>query len=109
MKPVRFLLIALAVLLLSISASFGYFVYSIVEMESLPPVQTPLASQIYDQNDNLLALRYIENRVEVPLEQVADTVVKATIAVEDRRFFQHMGFDLSGLGRAFLKISARAR
>ncbi|HOB86494.1 MAG TPA: PBP1A family penicillin-binding protein [Bacillota bacterium] len=103
MKPVRFLLIALAVLLLSISASFGYFVYSIVEMESLPPVQTPLASQIYDQNDNLLALRYIENRVEVPLEQVADTVVKATIAVEDRRFFQHMGFDLSGLGRAFFK------
>ncbi len=98
----RCLLILIFVLLLSMSGSFGYLVYTIVEMQELPPVENALTTRIYDQNDNLITMRYVENRIEVPLDQISTDLVKATIAVEDKRFYQHLGFDLAGVGRALL-------
>src|SRR5215813_11893661 len=41
-------------------------------------------------------------RVYVPLAQVPETVRKAFIAAEDKRFFQHRGIDERGLVRAFI-------
>ena len=102
MSFLRYCLIVLIVLLLSLSGSFGYLVYTIVEMETPLPSQNALTSRIYDQSDNLITVRYVENRIEVPLDQVSKQLIDATIAVEDRRYFQHLGFDWSGLGRALL-------
>jgi penicillin-binding protein 2D len=99
---IRCLLILTIVLLLSLSGSFGYLVYTIVELQELPPVTNALATRIYDQDDNLITLRYVENRIEVPLEQISDHLIKATVAVEDKHYYQHLGFDLSGVGRAIL-------
>jgi penicillin-binding protein 1A len=36
----------------------------------------------------------------VPLEEIPDTLIKATMATEDRRFFEHFGIDIIGTGRA---------
>lgn len=38
----------------------------------------------------------------IPLDEVPDHLVKATLATEDRRFFEHFGIDLTGTLRAFL-------
>lgn len=94
-----FLIIAI-LFMLSISGSFGYLVYTIGEMEHLPEPSPPLTTRIYDCRDELLAVRYEENRVEVPLEQVSEYLINATLAVEDRRFYRHHGFDPAGLARA---------
>jgi penicillin-binding protein 2D len=102
MSFLRFLLILLIVFLLSLSGSFGYLVYTIAEMEGMPPPQVSLTTRIYDANDNVIALRFEENRMAVPLEYISRALVEATIAVEDRRFEQHLGFDLTGMGRALL-------
>jgi 1A family penicillin-binding protein len=98
----RCFLIVIIVLLLSVSGSFGYLVYTIGEMEQLPEPSPPLTTRIYDCRDELMAVRYEENRVEVPLEQVSEHLIKATLAVEDRRFYRHHGFDPAGLTRALL-------
>ena len=41
-----------------------------------------------------------ENRYVVPLNQIAPSLVQATIAVEDRKFYDHYGFDLKRLAMA---------
>jgi 1A family penicillin-binding protein len=43
-----------------------------------------------------------ENRTIVPLSTVPKHVVFATIAIEDKNFYQHFGFSLSGITRAFI-------
>ena len=98
----RFILIILIAFLLSLSGSFGYLVYTLTEMEELQPAPFSLTTRIYDENDNLIAIRYLENRIEVPLEEISEHVIKATVAVEDHRYYHHTGFDLAGFGRALI-------
>lgn len=38
----------------------------------------------------------------VPLAEIPDHLIKATLATEDRRFFEHRGFDVFGTFRAFV-------
>ena len=77
--------------------------------EDLPPVeqltQRPLAatSSIVDRNGKLLYSMYDdENRTIVPLDQISTYLIQATIAIEDQTFFQHQGFSLKGIARAFM-------
>ncbi len=43
-----------------------------------------------------------EERREMTLDEIPTALVRAVVAVEDRRFFDHAGVDLRGLGRALL-------
>src|SRR5690606_7797482 len=36
----------------------------------------------------------------VPLSQIAPSLINATLAIEDHRFYNHSGIDLQGLARA---------
>jgi len=61
----------------------------------------PQQSNIYDRTGkHLLATFYSQNRVVVPLEQISPWVQKATVAVEDKRFWDHNGVDGQGIVRA---------
>jgi penicillin-binding protein 2A len=58
---------------------------------------------IYDK-DGDLATKVDTNRAEgVDVVNLPDYVPNAVIAIEDRRFMEHKGFDLIGMARAFLK------
>jgi penicillin-binding protein 1A len=46
--------------------------------------------------DNL----YQENRVEVPLSEISPYKQQAIVAIEDERFYQHLGIDPIGVARA---------
>lgn len=46
--------------------------------------------------------RGIRSDDSVALEQIPDTLVKATLATEDRRFYEHFGIDVFGTLRAVL-------
>jgi len=74
--------------------------------DSLPGdfTQTPLSqqSQILAADGSLIATPYDENRVIVPLAQIAPVMRQAQIAIEDSRFYQHAGLDLQGVGRAVI-------
>ena len=43
-----------------------------------------------------------ENRIIVPLDQVAPIMQKAQVAIEDSRFYEHGGVDLRGVVRALV-------
>ena len=65
---------------------------------------TPLSQQsrILASDGTLIATPYDENRIIVPLAQIAPVMRQAQIAIEDSRFYQHGGIDPLGVSRAFI-------
>ncbi|MEA2056627.1 MAG: PBP1A family penicillin-binding protein [Patescibacteria group bacterium] len=60
-----------------------------------------VSSQIFDRNHELLYEIYAdENRVPIDLEDLPKYIVQATIAIEDKNFYKHLGIDLQGIIRA---------
>jgi penicillin-binding protein 1A len=55
-----------------------------------------------DVNGNEIGKRGILHNDAVPLDQIPDVLIKATLATEDRRFFEHYGIDVLGTMRALL-------
>lgn len=56
-----------------------------------------------DAGGNELGQRGILHNDAVPLEEIPDAVIKATLATEDRRFFEHFGVDILGTARALME------
>jgi penicillin-binding protein 1A len=70
-------------------------------LSSLRPVTIGQNSFVYAADGTLLGSIPAEhNRQPVPLSQISPWMAKATIAVEDRRFYQHGGVDYEGIIRA---------
>ena len=73
---------------------------------SLPPVdlhrERPLAlrTTILAADGTKLARLFKQNRSLVPLERVPRSLISAVLAAEDRRFFDHPGYDLGSIARA---------
>src|SRR5436190_11267787 len=65
--------------------------------------QMESASVILDRNDKIFGQIYVENRETIPYEQLPRDLINAVVAVEDNKFYQHGGYDLSGIVRAALK------
>ena len=61
----------------------------------------PASSHIYDTNGNEIAnIHADENREPVKIAQVPKDLQNAFVAVEDNRFYDHMGVDPRGIARA---------
>lgn len=59
------------------------------------------ATKILDRNGKSLYEIYIDRKSEpVPLKQVPDDVINATLAIEDAAFYSHPGFDVRSIVRA---------
>lgn len=60
------------------------------------------AVKFLDANGNELGKRGILHNDAVPLNEIPDYLIKATLATEDRRFFEHYGVDVPGTFRALV-------
>ena len=69
--------------------------------------QSDFAVTFLDRYGNVIGKRGILQDDTVELEDLPDNLVKAVIATEDRRFFQHFGIDVMGTFRALVE-NARA-
>jgi penicillin-binding protein 1A len=92
--------LAVAVLVALGVASIA-FAYAAISLPETP--EQAQTTVVLDADGNLLAELYDEeNRVDVPLEEVAPVVVDAVLAAEDRHFYGHRGLNPFSVGRAFL-------
>jgi penicillin-binding protein 1C len=63
----------------------------------------PVSTRIYDRSGTLLYQIYVdENRTMVGLSDLPKFLKDATIAIEDKNFYHHLGFDPTGIIRASL-------
>ncbi|MDN4161388.1 transglycosylase domain-containing protein [Nocardioides abyssi] len=63
-------------------------------------------TQVLDEEGEVVATLYDQNRVNVQLTDVSRMMVKAIVAIEDYRFYQHGALDLKGTLRAFITNQA---
>src|SRR5918999_552337 len=74
------------------------------DLASLKPVSIGQNSFVYAADGSLLgAIPAERNRQPVTLEQASPWVREATVAIEDRRFYEHEGLDYEGILRAAIK------
>ena len=62
--------------------------------------QDDYAVTFLDRYGNEIGQRGVIQRDSVPVDEMPDHLVKAVLATEDRRFFEHFGIDFLGLVRA---------
>ncbi|MEB5974067.1 peptidoglycan glycosyltransferase/peptidoglycan DD-transpeptidase MrcA [Pantoea dispersa] len=104
MKFVKYLLI-LAVCCILLGAGTVYGLYKYIEPQ-LPDVntlkdvrlQTPM--QVYSADGELIAQYGEKRRIPLTLQQMPPELIKAFIATEDSRFYEHHGVDPVGIFRA---------
>ena len=64
--------------------------------------KSDLAVSFLDRYGNPIGNRGIKHNDSIPLEDFPDNLIKATLATEDRRFYEHFGIDIAGTGRALV-------
>ena len=68
------------------------------------------STKIYDRNGQLLYDIYSnQQRTPVEISQVPDFLKQATIAIEDKNFYNHQGFDAFGILRGLSRQITRGR
>lgn len=95
--------VGLLAILLAIVASW-FLTRGLPSPRQLSTRLVPQTTKIYDRSGKLLFNIYTDqNRTIVPLSEIPDSLKKATIAIEDKDFYKHKGFDIYGIGRAATK------
>ena len=64
--------------------------------------KSELAVTFLDRYGNEVGSRGIKHNDSVPLEEMPDHLIKAVLATEDRRFYEHFGIDFYGTFRALM-------
>ena len=104
----RRLLLVLAVaaplvVLAATAAGGAVYFSSSCDLSALRPVRQADSSLVYGANGGLIGvLPAVENRTAVGRDAISPWMPKATVAIEDRRFYQHGGVDPEGILRALV-------
>lgn len=84
------------------------FVTTLPDINALANYQPSQSIRIYDRFDKLAAVVPVDqDRVAVPLSEIAPDMKNAMLASEDHKFYKHDGVNLISIGRAaFVNLAA---
>ena len=104
MKFVKYLFIlAVCCILLGAGSIYGLYKYiepQLPDVATLKDVRLQTPMQIYSADNQLIAQFGEKRRIPLTLQQIPPVMVKAFIATEDSRFYEHHGVDPIGIFRA---------
>ncbi|HET7615594.1 MAG TPA: transglycosylase domain-containing protein, partial [Bacillales bacterium] len=83
--------------------AIGLYVYA--KVAGPPPLQVPQTTVFYADNGKEIGQSEHggQNRYWVSLDEISKPAVRATIAIEDKRFYDHFGFDFRRIGASALQ------
>jgi penicillin-binding protein 1A len=93
------------------ASSFLYYVLlkELPSVAALKDYRPSIATRVYDDQNELIDEFFLEDRKIIRYDNLPTVVVQAFVAAEDARFFQHRGFDMQSISRAFFKNLAAGR
>ncbi len=104
---------ALGLMVMVLIIIVGWLIWWLRDMPSprkLAKDDFPVSSIIYDRNGIILYEIYSDKRRDpIPLKEVPKSLVDATLAIEDAKFYQHWGFDLKGMARGLYRTLVKKR
>jgi len=90
--------------LLALSAAYLYLAPRLPAIESLKEIHLQVPLRVYTRDGRLVANFGEKRRVPVKMAEVPETMIRAVLASEDERFYEHPGVDWQGLTRAVLYL-----
>jgi penicillin-binding protein 1A len=103
-KLLRRLLLGLAAMIVlglaAVTAAYFYIAPRLPSVEVLRDVRFQVPLQVYTKSGQLVAEYGTKKRLPLKYEEIPDLMIKAVLAAEDDRFFEHPGVDYQGLLRA---------
>jgi penicillin-binding protein 1A len=108
----RFIKVGLIVLLLPtlLGVTLAYSLVNYLEIPDVKQLSTHgprSATRLYADDNTLFAELFVEKRIPIPLKDMPAHLRNAFIAIEDIRFYQHSGYDIRGIARAFYRNMVR--
>ncbi|MBI5408377.1 MAG: PBP1A family penicillin-binding protein [Nitrospirae bacterium] len=105
MKRILFKAIIFFVVLLAGIAAGGYLalIKDIPKIEEIKGYIPANGTKVYADDDSLVGEFKIEKGIFVPIRKIPENLIRAVVAVEDSRFWQHKGVDYIAIVRAVLK------
>lgn len=98
-----FLLSAATAIFLFLYSVYAGFWGKLPAYDELRNIRNAEASVLYSEDGKLLGKYYTENRTNVNFRHISENAVKALLATEDVRFYQHEGIDRISMLRVFFK------
>lgn len=97
--------VAVLVVVVGVAATAGVVAYgSSCDLDALQPTRIGQNTFVYAADGSLLgSIPAEKNREPVDAGEMSPWLRRATVAIEDRRFFAHGGVDLEGIARAGVK------
>ncbi len=94
----KVVLMALVVVFTGLGVGFATTYQSVTDdlpgLDDLKPVSLGQNTRMYDRNGKLLGyIAGVTNRTEIPLSRIPLSLREATVAIEDKRFYEHDGVD----------------
>ena len=84
-------------------AAYSYFASDLPEPNVLDAIEPAESTYVYDRSGERLLARFeCQNREAVTFDELPDVIWQATVASEDRTFWENNGVDLQGIVRAAL-------
>ncbi|MBC5994553.1 penicillin-binding protein 1A [Pontibacter cellulosilyticus] len=96
-------LVFILVLVLFYFAIYTGFLGGMPSTKELKSVHNNTASEVYAAGGELLGRYYIQDRTNVKYADISPAAIKALIATEDVRFYEHSGVDPRSLARVLVK------
>lgn len=87
---------------IGLAAVLGYFAATLPQSSTWSIPQRPPNARIVSADGQLIANRGLTGGATVRLDEMSPYIPKAVIAIEDRRFHSHFGFDPIGFSRAMI-------
>ncbi|MEK6456031.1 PBP1A family penicillin-binding protein [Caldifermentibacillus hisashii] len=114
-KTVKY--IHLLLLISACSVIIGFFAifttYMIAKLSGPPPIEIPQSTIYYAEDGTVIGeLHNGQKRYWVNLDDISPDLINATLAIEDQRFYSHIGFDpkrIAGALIADLKAMAKVQ
>lgn len=85
-------------------STYLYLEPELPNAEQLRDVRLQVPLRIFSQDQQLIAEFGEKRRIPLKYEEIPDTMIKAFLAAEDDRFFEHPGVDYHGILRAALQL-----
>lgn len=100
--------IAIVLALVLFSGVFFFMVYAgifgpLPDKQELLEISNEEASLVFSSDSVMIGKYFAENRTNINWEEIPEHLKNALIATEDKRFFNHKGYDTKSYFRVFVK------
>ena len=103
LSTLKFMFIMGCACLLAGVASLELYLSSLPPINNLEQFKPNIVTKIYSADDEIIKTFTAYTYENIELKDIPDTLKKALIATEDKNFYRHHGYDLTGLARSMVQ------